>query len=375
MTDLTKLRVSLTKHGAHKLSILLQRFEKDAVLENLSGKVQGVNIEQAQARANLSVGRDGIVPDLWNEAKSLGADAISALVLIAIATSHHQIIEALIKGSRGSNFSGAIKRGEVLDAKAFTNFSNVLQELGFSTSSTVDKVTYDFSSIFRINGLGILAAKLLTLKLRKAGWDHKTLLTDELILNNIHTAFSISESDFKIWLATDIPDFHSNVVDTLAPDQDEEPAGQFTFNSGHKPRREGSIALVRKKEGVATLLHNQMLTRFHEIQVSRYGAANVGTENATGKGTYIDLVVKHSTHFDFYEMKTSRSVKACIRQAIPQLLEYSCWGDKPIDCQRLVVVGPNPITKDASRYLDVLRNKFALPIFYERCVMEEAIEL
>ncbi len=45
MTDLNKLAVSLTKHGAHKIAILLRHFDAKHILENLEGSIPGVNIE------------------------------------------------------------------------------------------------------------------------------------------------------------------------------------------------------------------------------------------------------------------------------------------------------------------------------------------
>lgn len=99
--------------------------------------------------------------------------------------------------------------------------------------------------------------------------------------------------------------------------------------------------------------------------MGKHGEKCVGTEVPTGQGTSIDVVVKTDTDCWFYEIKTAPSAKACIRQAIPQLLEYAYWDGDVKKVDRLIVVGPVPVTVDASTYLEYLRNTFSIPIFYE----------
>lgn len=77
----------------------------------------------------------------------------------------------------------------------------------------------------------------------------------------------------------------------------------------------------------------------------------MGTEQASGPSrTSIDLVVWKPAGFVFYEIKISKSLRKCLREAIPQLLEYAFWpsADRATE---LVVVSPNKPTKDAKDYL------------------------
>ena len=53
-SGLSKLRVSLTKHGAHKVATLLRAFPKDQVLDNTQGTHDAIRIDRAQAVKNLS---------------------------------------------------------------------------------------------------------------------------------------------------------------------------------------------------------------------------------------------------------------------------------------------------------------------------------
>ena len=56
---------------------------------------------------------------------------------------------------------------------------------------------------------------------------------------------------------------------------------------------------------------------------SQYGKDNVGAENASGIGTRIDVLVRRGNEYWFYEIKTAQSPRACLRQAVGQLLEYA----------------------------------------------------
>lgn len=129
MTDLLQLKVSLTKHNAHKIARLLKEYRIDQIL----GKLDDVHAEGAQARKNLSVQADDKIPTVWIDAKRLGESAIDALVLVGIIFSHHELIDAMVKASARSRFSGRIERGVQLDNKAYTNFARVIDQLGFAT--------------------------------------------------------------------------------------------------------------------------------------------------------------------------------------------------------------------------------------------------
>jgi hypothetical protein len=121
MTDITRLRVSLTKHGAHKIFVLLENFQPDDVLKNTWDTFKGIRIDRAQARKNLSSFAGDKLPGFWADAKARGPDTLKQLVFIAIAFSHYELIAALSNGSNGSG-GGTIRRADLGGGKAFTNF-------------------------------------------------------------------------------------------------------------------------------------------------------------------------------------------------------------------------------------------------------------
>jgi len=113
-----------------------------------------------------------------------------------------------------------------------------------------------------------------------------------------------------------------------------------------------------------TLRHNVMQAALCEKLVSKYGKGNVATEHSSGVGTRVDVVVQHSDSFWFYEIKTYHSPRACIREAIGQLLEYSYW-PKAKEATRLIVVGETPLDPEGEAYLSLLNTRFSLPVEYE----------
>lgn len=372
MTDLSRLNVSLTKHGVHKIALLLGKFDKDEVLKHLSDSVPGINIERAQARKTLALS-NGVVPAFWNVARERGSETLNALTLVAVIFSHHVLIEAMKSAANKKRYMGRIilpPRRTPL-RKAFTNFAHTIEELGFSTEHSAEHVDFDLHRLFQVPRLNELVALLLTAKLKDAAWSGKNTLVDEAVALGFHEVFAVAESQFRAWLESGEVveigiDEESEEADFFFNADDKPTSGKFVFKSGHNEKKTGSVSVeVPKKAKRAELLHNAIQNELFDLLVEKYGKACVGTEIATGHGTSIDVVVKTDRFCWFYEIKTARSVKACIRQAIPQLLEYAYWDAAKGNADELVIVGPRPATKQAEAYLTFLRSEFGLKFRYE----------
>lgn len=373
MTDLTRLKVSLTKHGAHKLAVLFRKYNASQILDCLWDKEPGINIERAQALKNLSASAAGVVPPLWDEARTHGHTFIDLLVFLAIVSSHHALLAALRKGASATKYVGRINKGDVLDGKAFTNFKHTLIELGLSTADSDQFVEYDFTKIFRTPELNVFASRLWELKLRKAKWDCKQPQLDELVALDFPKVFALDEKSFRTWYETGNASpgaMTTEDADFFSSDAPAKPPKAFKFKSGHTPKKTGTVKVkVAKAEAEAELLHNRMQTKLYGDLVAAFGAPHVGTEVPTGAGTSIDVVVDTNEFRWFYEIKTSDSVRSCIRQAIPQLLEYAYWQCKSDTADKLIVVGPAAITPEAENYLKFLRETFHLELHYEQCIV------
>lgn len=380
MTDLSRLSVSLTKHGAHKLAILLPQYGAAEILDHLWGSVAGVKIEIAQARKNLSA-EDDMVPEVWDKVCLLGQDAVNALVLIGIIFSHHDLIRTMKMSTHASRpFKGTIVRGVQLRDKSYTNFAHILDELGYSTEHTDQKISYDLEQVFNVKRLNLLVVELLELKLRTARWNGSNTIIEELLSHNFHEVFSISEEQFQNWLlwgTLEVPELEDVLTeqDQLFFETGTDLPGvskKFFFSSGHHQKKIGKILIMlgKKSHATAELLHNKMQNKLYSDLANEYGEDNVGTEVPTGADTFIDLALRVSEeNYWFYEIKTAATVKGCIRQAIPQLLEYAYWAGDIKRVERLVVVGPAHVTNEAESYLKLLRENFGLPIYYEQLLL------
>lgn len=113
------------------------------------------------------------------------------------------------------------------------------------------------------------------------------------------------------------------------------------------------------------LRHNELQEALHRRLVLQYGENNVGTERPSGVGTRIDVVVRRENEYWFYEIKTAQSPRACLREAVGQLLEYAFWPGGQ-GATRLIVVGETAIDNDGLEYLRHLKERFFLPIEYEQ---------
>jgi len=139
----------------------------------------------------------------------------------------------------------------------------------------------------------------------------------------------------------------------------------YVFCPGFSKKKSSATATQMRKQHDVDLIHNRLQEALCRRLASRYGAKNVGDEQQIGKGAKVDVVVRWRKAYLFYEIKTANSPRACIREAIGQLLEYAFWPPAK-EVMRLIVVGKRAIDKDGREYLRCLSEGFFLPIEYEQ---------
>jgi hypothetical protein len=145
-----------------------------------------------------------------------------------------------------------------------------------------------------------------------------------------------------------------------------EPAGAFSFKPGCSAKSSGTIASIPQRELDITLRHNDLQLALHAHLSAKYGNNAVGTETVTIKGCKIDAVVRHENNsYWFYEIKTAFSARVCIREALAQLMEYSFWPGAQ-EAERLIIIGEAVLDESSKRFLELLRNRFAIPIYYQQ---------
>lgn len=140
---------------------------------------------------------------------------------------------------------------------------------------------------------------------------------------------------------------------------------RFCFQPGLRAKKRKTIVEQSNEQIERDLRHNELQKTLYRRLVRQFGKDNIGTENRGVNGTRIDLVVQRKQGYWFYEIKTADTVRACLREAVGQLLEYSFWPGAH-EAVRLIVASELPIEKSAEEYLRRLRKLFSLPIDYEQ---------
>lgn len=147
-----------------------------------------------------------------------------------------------------------------------------------------------------------------------------------------------------------------------------EPDKKFHFTPGCPLKPSKTKVSVAERQLDKLLRHNDLQRALHTHLSKQHGSDSVGVEQGTGNGTLVDVVLRLDGRFWFYEIKTGSSARACIREALSQLLEYSCWPGAQ-EAERLIIVGEPPLDKDAAAFLECLREKFSLPVYYQQLDM------
>lgn len=140
----------------------------------------------------------------------------------------------------------------------------------------------------------------------------------------------------------------------------------FIFKPGHNPPTDKKRLVYDSHERDAHNYHNHVQKELFTKLCDKYGESEVGTENNTGAGSRVDLVVRIGKKYALYEIKTAPSLRACVREAMGQLLEYRhLIGHKSIS--KLVVVSPHEPDDWTENYLEFMRTIHSIPIQYEQC--------
>ena len=355
-TNLNKLKVSLTKHGAHKIAFLLQHYDKDKILNHLAGEYMDIYIDGAQTKSILSIEEGNLAPNLWNEIKKFGLEDIFDLVFIAIVFSHHELIDTLRKGIKDGCI---IRRDDIIGGKAFTNFAHIIEKFDFAIDHTSTHISFDISRIFYKFYLPELISKLLNIKLIEAGWTKNNTLAEECIRLDLNSVFGLSPEDFTGWLneAKEFDDQRLEKVKSIRHFK-----SGIRFKPGHNSKFEGEVDFRTQSQRKATLIHNKIQNSTYKILLREFPYHKVGTEVPTNNGS-VDIVRKTPDSYIFYEIKTSPSIKMNIRQGLSQLLEYAYWGEI-INISELIIIGPCISSDSAKRYLVKLRTEFNIPVYY-----------
>jgi len=252
---------------------------------------------------------------------------------------------------------GQIKEVEVISKKESKNIHNIYKDNGWLTQMVSD-----------LNSLNIDTKAF-------------TETSPDIFMNIRFKIHSIYLLDSPVEIEPNdeaIPSYYYNLLNyKKSPSLPDAAESSFVFKSGHNEGKNNAIVQKLKKIEGKNLLHNEYQTEIFKILEKQFGVGNVGSENQIGYQSKVDLVVRDSEEYIFYELKIAPTAKAAIREALGQILEYSYWPKKKY-AQKLVILSPQPGTKQVDIYLKHLRDKFKIPIYYqqynaERKTLEEEI--
>ena len=125
-----------------------------------------------------------------------------------------------------------------------------------------------------------------------------------------------------------------------------------------KKKQTGQIK-VKAAEYIMQLQHNELSNVLIEY------LKNNGYKSVKAEDNYVDIkCINNSGELIFFELKTAKTVKAAIREAIGQLLEYNHYPNTN-KANKLIIVTKSEPSESDIQYLSTLRTKYNLPVYYQ----------
>lgn len=123
--------------------------------------------------------------------------------------------------------------------------------------------------------------------------------------------------------------------------------------------------IVKPSDYIMTFQHNE-LSRLMVDYLQRSGYRKIKAED-----NHVDISCNNlAGEKVFFELKTAKTVKAAIREAIGQLLEYDHYPNSN-RADKLIIVTVCEPEKEDKQYLIWLRKKYQIPIYYQQFDMEK----
>lgn len=181
----------------------------------------------------------------------------------------------------------------------------------------------------------------------------KLIELDKIDFDEILTTF-----DELLSIYIEVEENHENIPSLQSTDL------HFRFNNSKRNLPQSTSYSSVERQINVEARHTYIQEKLIEELTELFGDKCIGVENYIG-GNKIDVVLQlKENEYIFYEIKTANSAKACVRQAIGQLLEYSYYNCEKLACQ-IVVVGEHEIDASTEKYLRYLKKEFNLPIAYK----------
>lgn len=368
MPQLARLTSSLTKHGSYKIATLMWLYPIADVFHHISAKSNGIDIDLAQAKKTIGVPSSQLIPRYWQDAKNISKEHLDFATFFSIVLSHGLLI-SFFKNQNIQYGAGALCIDPSLSSKAFSNLKACARELGFLTNDSKTYFDVDFSSHLVDPASGSLLLSILKSKANLTGYQFTTdvqFITD-LVNQHIHTIFGITASDFSNWLLS------SGTAIGLMPHPAHSPVINANFRFAPSAQRLNTLPVTRQPRNPTPLtidrLHAQLQNKLCDELEAAHPGIQFRLEQPTGSGTFMDLVCYSNNQYQIFEIKTASTLWACLREALPQLLEYqyNLWtsGDKA----SIYLATPHPMNADVQKYIDYLHSSYNITLNYYQIVL------
>lgn len=137
------------------------------------------------------------------------------------------------------------------------------------------------------------------------------------------------------------------------------------FKAGHTPYAGLATASFSERTVEVSLRHNYLQSLIFSALEVEFGCEHVTTELRSSSGGEIDFAILFGDTRILAELKVSSLARWCIRDAVGQLLEYGYFREFNSPSE-LWVLGVGACTQDDTAYLEVLRSKLGVPLFYRQ---------
>lgn len=265
-------------------------------------------------------------------------------------------------------------------------YENETFDISFYTINSTTKERWWLGEILNVNVISSSESSLVHAAYKKNGWIKEMLAQLESVGADLNAFNSIRSEVFccikfriedmrileepLLFEAKDpaVKSNYYNLKNHVGNPRGIAPIG-FNFKAGSTIKKGKTTASYRSHTKEIDLMHNQIQDQIFEQLAKIHGEENVSCEQDTGFGTKIDIAVRSSNSYIFYELKTAHTSKQCIREALAQLMEYAYY---PNHCRasKLIIVGPVDLSRDSKNYLKKLRSKFFLPLYYMKFDLE-----
>lgn len=140
------------------------------------------------------------------------------------------------------------------------------------------------------------------------------------------------------------------------------------FVPGHRPATKKLKMSYSEHERSVNDYHVDVQNALFERLCKKHGKENVRTEYPTGVGSRADAAVRTGKKtLSLYEIKIGPSLRACVREAVGQLLEYRHHiGSSKVT--KLIIVTPHKPEAAIECYLETMRTDHKIPLHYEQCL-------